>query len=83
MQFSINKTDLHHYDIFKLCPMQGKLFGKSHEKKYMGYVTISLDGQNVDIYCKDKQMKNYSDIIGKHTYNYYESELYKLSSLNT
>lgn len=80
MKFSINQLDLHHYEIFKLCPMQGKLFGKSHEKKYMGYATISLDGENVDVYCEDEQMKNYSEIIGKQAYNYYESCLIDLNN---
>lgn len=75
MQFSINKLDLHHYEIYKLCPVQGKLFGKTHEKKYMGYATISLDGCNIDIYCENKHMKNYSEIIGKQTYAYYETQL--------
>lgn len=75
MKFSINKLDLHHYEIFKLCPMQGKLFGKSHEKKYMGYATISLDGSNIDIYFEDKHMENYSEIIGKQTYAFYETQL--------
>lgn len=75
MKFSIDKLDLHHYDIYKLCPLQGKLFGKSYEKKYMGYATISLDGNNVDIYCENKQMKEYSEILGKQTYSYYERQL--------
>lgn len=73
MQFFINKLDLHHYEIYKLCRLQGLLFGKTHEKKYMGYATISLNGENIDIYCKDKHMKSYSEIIGNQTYAYYES----------
>ena len=75
MKFTINPLDLHHYEIFKLCPIQAKLFGRSFEKKYMGYATISLNGENVDVYCENKQMKNYSEIIGEHTYNYYTRQI--------
>lgn len=77
MKFTINPLDLHHYEIFKLCPIQAKLFGRSFEKKYMGYATISLNGENVDVYCENKQMKNYSEIIGEHTYNYYTRQIEK------
>lgn len=80
MKFTISPLDLHHYEIYKLCPVQAKLFGRSHEKKYMGYATISLDGANVDVYCENEQMKNYSEIIGKQAYNYYETRLIDLSN---
>ena len=75
MKFTINPLDLHHYEIFKLCPIQAKLFGRSFEKKYMGYATVSLNGENVDVYCENKQMKNFSEIIGEHTYNYYTRQI--------
>lgn len=79
MQFSIKPLDLHHYEVFMLHPMQAKLFGKNHEKTYMGSATISLDGENIDIYCEDKRMKNYSSIIGEQTYSIYQD---KISALN-
>ena len=75
MQFSIQPKDLHHYDIYMLHPMQSKLFGKTHEKTYIGSATISLDGENIDLYCEDKRMKNYSEIIGEQTYSYYLSKV--------
>lgn len=75
MQFSIQPKDLHHYDIYMLHPMQSKLFGKTHEKTYIGSATISLDGENIDLYCEDKRMKNYSEIIGEQTYSYYLSKI--------
>ena len=74
MQFSIQPLDLHHYDIYMLHPMQSKLFGKTHEKTYVGSATISLDGENINLYCEDKRMKNYSEILGKQTYSYYLSK---------
>ena len=77
MQFSITPVDLHHYDIFMLHPVQAKLFGKAQEKTYMGSATISLDGQNIDLYCENKHMKNYSEIIGKQAYSYYLNEIEK------
>ena len=43
----------------------------------MGYATISLDGKNVDVYCENEQMKNYSEIIGEQTYNYYAKQIMK------
>ena len=75
MQFSIQPVDLHHYDIYMLHPMQSKIFGKTHEKTYIGSATISLDGENIDLYCEDKRMKNYSEIIGEQTYSYYLSKV--------
>ena len=51
MQFSIQPVDLHHYDIYMLHPMQSKIFGKTHEKTYVGSATISLDGENINLYC--------------------------------
>lgn len=71
MQFSIKPVDLHHYEVFMLHPVQAKLFGKTQEKTYIGSATISLDGQDINIYCEDKRMKNYSQIIGEQTYAYY------------
>lgn len=75
MQFSIQPIDLHHYDIYMLHPMQSKLFGKTHDKTYLGSATISLDGENVNLYCENKRMKNYSKIIGEQTYSYYLSKI--------
>ena len=75
MQFFINKLDLHHYEIYKLCPIQAKLLGKTHEKKYLGYATINLNGNNIDLYLENKQMNTYSEILGKQTYLYYQNEL--------
>lgn len=75
MQFSIQPKDLHHYDIYMLHPMQSKLFGKTHDKTYVGSATISLDGENINLYCEDKRMKNYSEIIGEQTYSYYLSKV--------
>lgn len=75
MQFSIQPVDLHHYNIFTLHPIQAKLFGKTQEKKYIGSATISLDGENIDLYCENKHMKNYSEIIGKHAYSYYLNQV--------
>ena len=50
MQFSIKPVDLHHYEVFMLHPVQSKLFGKTHEKNVYGSATISLNGENIDIY---------------------------------
>ena len=75
MQFSIQPVDLHHYDIYMLHPMQSKLFGKTHDKTYVGSATISLDGENINLYCEDKRMKNYSEILGKQTYSCYLSKI--------
>ena len=79
MQFSIKPVDLHHYEVFLLHPVQSKLFGKTHEKTYMGSATISLNGENIDIYCEDNRMKNYSTAIGEQTYSIYMNSL---SSMN-
>ena len=67
MKFSIEPLDLHHYEVFMLHPIQ--------EKTYMGSATISLDGTNVNIYCENKRMKKYSEILGKQAYSYYSNKI--------
>lgn len=75
MKFSIEPLDLHHYEVFMLHPIQEKIFGKTQEKTYMGSATISLDGTNVNIYCENKRMKKYSEILGKQAYSYYSNKI--------
>lgn len=77
MQFYIKPVDLHHYDIYQLTPIKEKLLGKEHKEKYLGYTTISLDGENVNIYYENKNLKEYSDILAKQTYAYYQTQYEK------
>ena len=79
MQFSIKPVDMHHYEVFMLHPVQAKLFGKTHEKTYMGYVTISLNGENIDVYCENNRMKSYSNTIGEQTYSIYVNSVNSLN----
>jgi len=74
MQFSIAPIDLHHYDFF-LLDNSLSLFKKSQEKKYVGSATINLTGDRVDLYYQDKRMKNYSEMLGKQVYAYYEAHI--------
>lgn len=80
MQISIQPISLHHYNIFKINPIQTSLFGKEHGKKLIGSATITLDGQNIDLYIEDKKLKTYSQIIGKQTYDCYLNQLEKIDT---
>ena len=75
MQFSIAPIDLHHYDFYLIHPLQSKLFKNSADKTYVGSATINLDGNRVDLYCEDKRMKNYSEVLGRQAFAYYESHI--------
>ena len=56
MQICIKPVDLHHYDVYQITPIQEKIFGKEHDKKYLGYTTISLDGKNVNLYSENEKL---------------------------
>lgn len=73
MQFSIAPVDLHHYDIFLLHPMQSKIFKNLPQKTYVGSATINLSGDRIDVYCEDKRIKNYSEMLGEQAFKYYSA----------
>lgn len=79
MQFCIKPVDLYHYDIYKLTPIQEKIFGKEHSEKYLGYTTVSLDGKAINVFYENKELMNYYDLIADQTHNYYEKQLQSLN----
>ena len=62
-------------EVFHWTSWLASLWGKTQEKTYMGSATISLDGTNVNIYCENKRMKKYSEILGKQAYSYYSNKI--------
>jgi len=75
MQFSIKPVNTYHYDIYQIHPVAGLFLGKTHDKTYVGSASISLDGNNIDLYCENEQMKNYSKILSKQIYSIYSDKI--------
>ena len=78
MQFSIKPVNLHHYDIYTYHPVQAKLLGKARGETLVGSICICLDGNSMDLYCKDNRMKAYSDVLSRQAYSYYENGIKNL-----
>lgn len=75
MQFSIKPVNTNHYDVYEVNPVAGLFFGKSHDKKYVGSACISLDGNNIELYCENNNMKTYSEMLTKQIYSIYASRV--------